>query len=170
MSQSELHQCAQYARVRMAMHGTEWMFMMPLYVLGHFFGDQWLERHLFGKGFLKPPSRFVDREKQQQIGLTGYQLAEALFNLQAVEGFSGIYSRLLGGELEACVGELDAAGFLKRRGERIRFVIPKGSLGNDYDLELQREGRTICCEVKVKLEAETLTEKGCFNSLERARR
>ena len=144
--------------------------MMPLHVLRHFFGDQWVEQHLYGEGFLKPPSKFVDRQKQQQVGLAGYQLAEALFNLQEVEGFAGVHTRLLAGELEPCIGELDAAGFLKRRRERIRFVIPRGSLGDDYDLVMSRDEIDICCEVKVKLEAETLTEKGAFNSLEQARR
>lgn len=141
------------------------MFMMPLYVLGHFFGDEWVEQHLFEKGFLKPPSKFVDREKQQQIGLAGYQLAEALFNLQEVEGFACVHSRVLAGELEPCIGELEAAGFLKRRGEQIRFVTPRGSLGHDYDLEIKRDTGAICCEVKIKLEAGTLTRKGLFNSL-----
>ena len=166
MSHSELHQCAQYARVRMARHGAEWIFMMPLYVLGHFFGHQWVEQHLYGEGFLKPPSKYVDRQKQQQVGLAGYHLAEALFNLQEVEGFRGVHSRLLAGELEPCVGELDAAGFLKRRREKVRFVTPQGARGYDYDLVLARVDTDICCEVKVKLEAETLTEKGTFNVLE----
>jgi hypothetical protein len=59
----------------MARHGAEW----------HFFGDRWVEQHLFGEGFLRPPSKEIDREKQQRVGLTGYQLAEALFNLQDIE-------------------------------------------------------------------------------------
>jgi hypothetical protein len=146
------------------------MFMMPLFVLGHFFGDRWVEQHLFGEGFLRPPSKEIDREKQQRVGLTGYQLAEALFNLQDIEGFEGVYSRIAGGELEPCVGELEAAGFLERRGEQLRFVTPRGSLGDDYDIEIKRKSDTVCCEVKIKLEAEALTEKGSFNSLEHARK
>jgi hypothetical protein len=170
MSHSELHQCVQYARAQMARHGTEWTFMMPLYVLGHFFGDQWVQQNLFKEGFLKPPSKAVDRSKQLQVGMTGYQLAEALFNLQAVAGFPGIHCHLSAGELEPCIGEPEAAKFLKSRGEQIRSVTPQGSIGNDYDLEIKRDAGEICCEVKIKLEAETLTAKGSFNSLERARK
>ena len=110
------------------------MFMMPLYVLGHFFGDRWVEEHSFDEGFLRPPSKEIDREKQQRVGLTGYQLAEALFNLQEIDGFEGVYTRIAGGELEPCGGELEAAGFLKRRGEHLRFVTPRGSIGDDYDI------------------------------------
>ncbi len=170
MSHAELHRCAQYARVRMARDGGEWTFMMSLYVLGHFFGDEWVEKNLFTQSFLKPPSRFTDREKQLQVGLSGYQLAETLFNLQDLDGFQSIHSRLLTGELEPCIGELEAASFLKRHGEKVRFIIPEGLLGENYDLEMSRDAVTICCEVKIKLEAAALTEKGLYNSLEHARK
>jgi hypothetical protein len=169
LSRSELHQCAQHARVRMARHGLEWKFMMPLYVLGHFFGDEWVRRHLFESGFLKPPSAERDRSKHQQVGMHGYQLAEALFNLQGIEGFNGIHYRLLRGEIEPCIGELEAARFLKVRRESFRFVVPQGRRGEDYDLEVRREAGTICCEAKIKLEDEELTEKGVYESLRRAR-
>lgn len=144
--------------------------MMPLYVLGHFFGDDWVDQHLFKAGFLKPPSRFEDRAKQQHIGLLAYTLAEDLYNLQSIEGFDGIHARILKGNIESCVGELEAAGFLRRRGEQIKFVTPKGKIGDDYDLEITRDTGAICCEVKIKLEAEELTEIGVFNSLEHARK
>ena len=56
-------------------HGSEFLFMMPLFVLGHFFGVPWVKQRLYGNGFLKPPSRYVDPQKQQHVGLRGYQLA-----------------------------------------------------------------------------------------------
>ena len=169
LSHAQLHQCAQYARIRMARDGAEWMFMMPLYVLGHYFGDDWVGKHLFAASFLKPPSGKTDRPKQQQVGQHGYQLSENLFNLQNVEGFDGIHSRLLKGEIEPCIGELEAARFLKLRGEQIRFVTPKGKLGEDYDLEILRETGAICCEVKIRLEAEELTEEWAYSRLGDAR-
>ena len=171
LSYAELHECAQYARVCMARDGLEWLFMMPRYVLGHFFGDQWIRQHLFEKdGFLKPPTKEVDWLRHQQTGLHGYQLAEALFNLQRIEGFAGIHNRLLKGEIEPCVGELEAARFLKIRAEKFRFVVPQGKRGEDYDLEALRDTGMICCEAKVKLEADELTEQGVYRSLEDARR
>jgi hypothetical protein len=170
LSPSDLHQCAQYARIRMARGGNEWLFMMPLYVLGHFFGDGWVKQNLFEGGFLKPPSKFVDRAKQQHVGLLAYTLAEDLYNLQSIEGFDGIHARILKGGIESCVGELEAAGFLQRRGRRIRFVTPRGKIENDYDLEASGDDGTICCEVKTKLEADELTVAGVFNSLEHARK
>jgi hypothetical protein len=170
LSAQDLHQCAQYARVRMARDGNEWLFMMPLYVLGHFFGDDWVHPHLFEGGFLKPPSKFEDRAKEQRIGSLAYALAEELYNLQGVEGFDGVHARILEGNIQSCVGELEAAGFLKRRSQQIRFVTPTGRIGNDYDLEIIRDAGAICCEVKIKIEAEQFTEAGVFNSLEHARK
>jgi hypothetical protein len=102
--------------------------------------------------------------------LQGYKLAEMLFNLQEVDGFPILHSRLLAGEIEAVIGELEAATFLKRRGERFRFIKPTGNLGGNYDLEILRKAGTICCEVKTKLESEVLTVKGVLNSLENARK
>lgn len=155
----------------MARDGLEWLFTIPLYVLGHFFGDQWIRQHLFEQdGFLKPPPAEVDWARYRQTGLHGYQLAEALFNLQGIEGFSGIHNRLLRGEVEPCIGELEAARFLKIRGEQFRFVVPHGKRGEDYDLEVLRDAGIICCEAKVKLEAEELTEQGVYRSLEDARK
>ena len=97
-------------------------------------------------------------------------MAEDLYNLQSIESFDGIHARILKGNIESCVGELEAAGSLKRRQQQIRFITPQGKIGNDYDLELIQEDGAIACEVKVKLEAEHLTDSGVFNSLEHARK
>ena len=157
-------------RNRMALTGSEFLFAMPLYVLGHFFGVSWVKQHLYRQGFLKPPLRSVNPEKQQLVGLRGYHLAEMLFNLQHADGFAGVHNRILRGEVEACSGELEAAALAKKHGVKFRFVEPNGKIGDDYDLEIFHEGVTICGEVKTKLEADEIAEKGVFNSLEHARK
>lgn len=136
--------------------------MMPLYVLGHFFGAQWICQHLFEQnGFLEPPPAEVDWARYRQTGLHGYQLAEALFNLQGIEGFAGIHTRLLKGEIEPCIGELE---------EQFRLVLPHGKRGENYDLEVVRDTGIVCCETKVKLEAGELKAQGVYRSLEDARK
>jgi hypothetical protein len=170
MSHSELHQCAQYARARMARHGMEWMFAMPLYVLGHFFGADWVRQHLFEDGFLKPPSMHVDRAKQQEIGSQAFLLAENLFNLQGVDGFSDVYKRILSGQIEDCVAELEVARLVKLRGDDFRFVLPRGRKGEDYDLEILKIDLTIHCETKSKLEARELSANQVWRRLDDARK
>lgn len=153
----------------MARHGAEWVFAMALYTLGWFFGDDWVKKYLFEGGFLKPPSGHVDRETQQQIGMQGYLLAEALFNFQSYENFGAIHSRLLAGEIEPCVGELEAARFLRIRGKKIRFRKGSGVFGQDFDLEWLVDERIICCEIETKLEALGLDENRVWKTLDHAR-
>ena len=166
----DMLELARRIRNRMALAGSEFLFAMPLYVLGHFFGVSWVKQHLYGRGFLTPPPRNVYPEKQQLVGLRGYHLAEMLFNLQHADGFSGVHNRILRGEVEACLGELEAAALAKIHGVKFRFVEPNGKIGDAYDLEILHEGFTICGEVKTKLEADEMTEKSVFNSLEHARK
>ena len=153
----------------MARHGVDWVFAMALYSLGHFFGDDWVKRHLFEGGFLKPPACHVDRETQQRVGMQGHFLAEALFNFQEYENFGGIHARLLKGEVEPCVGELEAAHFLAIRGKTIRFRKSQGIFGQDFDLEWLAEDRVICCETETKLEANTLEVNRVWKTLDHAR-
>ncbi len=149
---------------------AEWMFAMPLYVLGHFFGDDWVRQHLVEEGFLKPRSMHIDRIKQQEIGSQGFLLAENLFNLQDVDGFSDVYKRILSGQFEDCIAELEVARFVNLRGEDFRFVLPLGRKGENYDLEILKTGLTINCETKSKLEARELSANQVWRRLDDARK
>jgi tetratricopeptide (TPR) repeat protein len=133
-------------------NGRTWMFDIALSVLLHFLGSNWVEQYLFKNGPLKPPPRSVDPFRQFVIGREGYALAEMLFNLQHETGFEGIRERLIAGNIESVISEMEAARFLKMYGENFRFVEPTGKKGFDYDLEVFRPGLTIQCEVKAKAE------------------
>jgi len=169
LTHTELHECAQYARVRMARQGMEWMFAMPLYTLARYFGDSWVRKHLFDNGFLKPPSRMVSREEQQRVGMQGYLLAESLFNLQSHENFADIYDRMAKGEIEPCIGELEVARYFSLKDERFRFRKPIGRRGQDFDLEWFKDGVLVCCEVETKLESRILDSQGVWKTLDHAR-
>lgn len=146
-----------------------WIFSITLLVLGHFLGSNWVKRHLFSEGPLKPPSFHVDPKGQFKAGWEGHLLAEMLFNLQHEQGFDGVRKRLLEGNVEATIGELEAARFLQMHGETFRFVESSGRKGMDYDLEILRPASVIRAEVKTKLEADGVTVEGVYRSLNKAR-
>ena len=150
--------------------GRGTLFGMPLRVLHHFFGADWIDQHLYKAGPLKPPSRFVDPEGSWRAGLQAYELAEMLFNLQDIENFGSILQRLKVGQIDAVIAELEVARFLRVHEENFRFVEPIGNLGSDFDIVVLRDEITICCEAKTKLTKQELSSKSIYNSLDQARR
>lgn len=146
-----------------------WMFDITLSVLQHFLGENWIKRHLYSAGPLKPPPVGIDPIEHFHVGLEGHRLAEMLFNLQHEEGFEDVRRRLIEGNIEAVMSELQAARFLKMHGEHFRFVKPTGHKGSDYDMEILKPDVIIYCEVKAKLDGSVATEESIYNSLKQGR-
>jgi hypothetical protein len=168
LTEEELREYGEQAVENDQKNGRTWMFDIALSVLLHFLGSNWVEQHLFKDGPLKPPPRGVDPLRQFVIGREGYALAEMLFNLQHETGFEGIRERLIAGNIESVISELEAARFLRMYGETFRFVEPTGKKGFDYDLEVFRPGMTIQCEVKARVET-TMSAHSIYLSLKKAR-
>ena len=65
---------------------------------------------------------------------------------------------------------MEAARFLRIRGETVRFRKSQNKFGQDFDLEWLVDDYVICCEVETKLEEQKLDETNVWRTLEHARR
>ena len=66
LSPDEFRQCVLLASRRMYQRNAEWMFMIALAVLEHFFGTEWVREQLYTQGFLKPPPSVPTRLRHLQ--------------------------------------------------------------------------------------------------------
>lgn len=149
--------------------GRQQMFGITYFVLRHFLGGNWVREHLQTRGPLKPPSWSEDPVGHFRVGIDGCALAEMLFNLQSIQGFEDLRLRIIEGDVDAVIGELEAGLFLTIHGETFQYVKPSGIKGRDYDIEIKKEGCSISGEVKVKVPETTITANTIFDSLEQAR-
>ncbi|HEU4388715.1 MAG TPA: hypothetical protein VFV34_13015 [Blastocatellia bacterium] len=122
-----------------------------------------------GRRFFRAESESADdRFRRQERAV---RIAELVFNLQTVEGIKTRLSALAAGQIEDTYAELEAAGYLKRRGLNLRFVTPTGRKGGDYDAEvILSDSSKVNCEMKCKVEDSHLTSSGLLTSLKGARR
>jgi hypothetical protein len=123
-------------------------------------GPKWAFRHVFGKGgeptpFLRANSgEHLDRYKHQDRVIA---LADELFNLQHVPGFSARIARMQTSDVESSVAELEGAKLLVQTGIPVRFVEETGRSGSDYDLEATLTIGPVACETKCKIETTDLS-------------
>jgi hypothetical protein len=97
--------------------------------------------------------------------------AEALFNLRHVDGIRGLLKALRDGRVEPTLAELEAGSFLARRGISFRYVTPRGSKGEDYDILIPlEEAGPVPCEVECRIEGGELTRRGIGSTLHHARK
>lgn len=125
--------------------------------------------HRTGRAFMKADEQEVEhRYRNQERAL---QIAELLFNLQAIEGIDGRLDDLRSGNIEPTYAELEAGAFLLRRGIPFKYVDLTGVKGLDYDAEIPLpDGAQVNCEMKCKVEGTALTDRTVRNSLDAARR
>jgi hypothetical protein len=144
-------------------------------------GNEWVNQNVFPfedissrqvnvrREFLRTESiDHSDRFKHQDRVV---HLAELLFNLRLVPGFSQKLVALQTAELESLYSELEAAGLLIRSGIDFYFVVPTGELGEDYDVEIISSTTThIPVELKTKVEDTKLSKNTLLSSLGSARK
>lgn len=98
-------------------------------------------------------------------------LAEVLYNLQTVPAFDECISRMRGGDIEGTFAELDFGRMLYLNRAPFRFVVPSGTRGADYDIEiLYPNGVVACGDAKCKIDSTEFSEHTIRNTLNKARK
>lgn len=142
------------------------------FVLRRFLGQEWINRAFTsvsgdGFGFLNPDG-FGQSSDDFSIHIHRViDLAEDLFNLQDVDGFSSPLAQLeTGKNAEPSIAELEVAGVLKKLDVAFRFVVPLGKRGENYDLEITfPDGRVALADTKCKVEGTPLGQATISHTL-----
>jgi len=75
------------------------------------------------------------------------------------------------GSIEPTYAELDLGRMLHLSSIDFRFVVPRGKLGDDYDIEIKLpDWRAVCADAKCKLETTELSPETVRNTLDSARK
>jgi hypothetical protein len=91
--------------------------------------------------------------------------------LQAVPGFDECITRMRDGDIEGTYAELDFGRMLYLNKVPFRFVVPQGTTGFDYDIEVEyRNGVVAAADAKCKIESTDFGESTIKNTLNKARK
>jgi hypothetical protein len=142
-------------------------------VVMHMLGQQWFEDYIMPgakhKNILTLTNVIDADEAARQVRIV--DLAEMLYNLQEVEGYVEWVRRLINGDVEATLAELDLGRMLFLHSVQFRFVFPVMKKGSDYDVEIiYPNGIVACADAKCKIEGNDFSAKTIDNSLEKARK
>lgn len=155
-------------------------FTLSEYIIAAVTSREWVEKHMITntldgpghKGYFQ--MEFGDDVSRERKSLRMFELAEIIFNLQMVEGFSECIERLKTGDedqIEATLAELEFAKLLYMHGLDFKFVVPeKASGGRNYDFEIRLKSHPIvCADAKCKLEATAVDAESVKNTLSKGR-
>ncbi|UFZ01514.1 hypothetical protein LQG66_19500 [Bradyrhizobium ontarionense] len=145
-------------------------------VLRLFFGQDWIDQHIIDTpkaSFLseiEAPEALRERQRMRRI-----ILAEMLFNLQKVEGFRSVWTKMLNGDVESTYGALEIARMLVTTTTDtklwFRFVPESKIIRRDYDLSIRfSDGVAVRAETKCKMEETEITLRTVQESLSRAKK
>jgi hypothetical protein len=142
-------------------------------VLRVFMGAEWVERHVISdgskKGFLSIDES--DPRRREVSFFRVMDLAEVIYNLQPVPGFDECIARMREGNIEGTYAELDFGRMLYLNGVPFRFVVPQGTAGMDYDVEVEYPGGIVAsADAKCKIESTEFSENTIKNTLGKARK
>ena len=149
---------------------------LAIAVLRLFFGQDWIDQHVNGSAKSKfltcVESPEQDRERQRMRRVI---LAEMLFNLQRVDGFQGVRSKMQEGDIEPTYGALEIARMIVTTATDtklwFRFVSESRILRRDYDLSIKfSDGVSVRAETKCKMEETEITLTTIEQSLSRAKK
>jgi hypothetical protein len=97
--------------------------------------------------------------------------AEVIYNLQPVPGFDECITRMRAGDIEGTYAELDFGRMLYLNKVPFRFVVPQGTTGRDYDIEIEYPNGTIAsADAKCKIEGTDFSSNTIENTLKKARK
>jgi hypothetical protein len=142
-------------------------------VLRAFMNADWVERHIVSdgrkRGFLSIDES--DPVRRETSIFRVMDLAEVIYNLQAVPGFDECITRMRDGDIEGTYAELDFGRMLYLNEVPFRFVVPQGTTGFDYDIEVEyRNGVVAAADAKCKIESTDFGESTIKNTLNKARK
>jgi hypothetical protein len=136
-------------------------------------GADWVERHIVSdnrkKGFLSIDES--EPHRREISCLRVMDLAEVVYNLQPVPGFDECIARMRDGDIEGTYAELDFGRMLYLNQVPVRFVVPQGTIGLDYDIEIEYPGGVVAsADAKCKIEGTEFGENTIKNTLNKARK
>lgn len=144
-------------------------------IIAHFLGRGWFEKHIRHdaprRGFLNLD--FSSDANREASVFRVVELAENLFNLQNIDGFSACIEQMRFGaeKIESTCAELDFGRFLLIHDVQFRFLERSGSKGADYDYEIvYPDGIRVAAEAKCKFEGTDANPQSVKNSLKKARK
>jgi hypothetical protein len=142
-------------------------------VLRAFMNADWVERHVISdgrkKGFLSIDES--DPHRQEMSFFRVMDLAEVIYNLQSVPGFDECITRMRDGDIEGTYAELDFGRMLYLNKIPFRFVVPQGTTGLDYDIEVEYpNGVFATADAKCKIESTDFSKNTIKNTLSKARK
>jgi len=145
-----------------------------LTVIGFYLGDDWCAEYVRSED---NKDSFLYPSQEEQFGLSRswranvYNLADMLFNLWNVKGFSNCCDEFLTGHLQSAMSVLYAGMLLKQQGYAFSFRSRSMTLGKDYDIELYySDGRPACLEVKTRYPTHAITSTELKKRLEEFRK
>src|SRR5258707_7355037 len=92
------------------MNRIEAIYRVSASILQELLGEEWSEYHVFYKGL--GLQGYLGGGDLDTHVLRVYTLADLLLNLQDVKGFTGVLSRVAGGDLEPSFAELEVGKLL----------------------------------------------------------
>ena len=147
------------------------LLRVAIETLAQILGVRWLQKHVFplrgAHGLLRLPGEgaALGRFSTRLI-----DLADLLFNLQAVPGFSEKIDEFAKGGVESMLAELEGARQCLRVGWPVTFV-RKSNKARSYDLDVEIPGCVqVAVEVKVKLSAGPASASALVSRLSAARK
>jgi len=154
-------------------NGKAESFALASGVLRAFMDADWVERHIVAdgrkKGFLSIDES--DWGRQEISFFRVMDLAEVIYNLQSVPGFDECITRMRDGDIEGTYAELDFGRMLILNQVPFRFVVPQGTTGTDYDVEIvYPSGIIACADAKCKIEGTEFSSNTMRNTLNKARK
>jgi hypothetical protein len=153
------------------LNSPKFKFQIQAVIIRYFLGDEWFQRHC-GLGaipnFLKP--NFNGDEPDWDYSFNLLMLAELLFNLQDVPGFSGCISKMRGDQTESAFAELEVGAVIKKAGLSFSYVDPNLDPRRTYDLEIQTPHGRACGEIKCKSSATLPTPEKVADAFKKARK
>jgi hypothetical protein len=121
------------------------------------------------KGFLSIDES--DPYRREMSFFRVMDLAEVIYNLQPVPGFDECITRMRAGDIEGAYAELDFGRMLYLKKVPFRFVVPQGTTGRDYDIEIEYPNGTIAsADAKCKIEGTDFSSNTIENTLKKARK
>jgi hypothetical protein len=149
-------------------------YALAMRVLTYFLGIGWMETNVMNK---TAPTDFLrnDWSSPERRDFHFYRvisLAEMIFNLQWVGGFDNLVDDVrTNTQLEPRFAELEVGKLLHIYGVNFRFIVPQGTKGTDYDIELcMPDGRVALVETECKIETTAISSRTMKDTLEHARK